>query len=72
MCRGNRVTDQKSDLLTAVSCILARADELAVRAAELQYQFKLVAEFAALFHKEIPVELPSLRNINQKITIISG
>ena len=33
MLRGNRVTDQKSDLSTAANSILARADELAVRAA---------------------------------------
>ena len=53
MWRGNRVTDQKPDLSTAPNSILARADELAVRAAELEDQFHPVAEFATLFPKEI-------------------
>ena len=72
MWRGNRVTDQKSDLSTAANTILARADELAVRAAELEDQFNPVAELATLFPKEIPRELPPLRKINYKIDIIPG
>ena len=70
--RGTRVTDQKSDLATAANSILARADELAVRAAELADQFNPVAEFATLFPKEIPRELPPLRKINHKLNIIPG
>ena len=35
MWRGNLVTDQKSDLETAANSMLARADVLAVRGAEL-------------------------------------
>ena len=72
MWRGNRVTDQKSDLSTAANSILARADELAVRAAVLEDQFNPVAEFATLFPKELPMELPRLRKINQKINILPG
>ena len=53
MWRGNRVTDQKSELSTAANSILARADEPAVRAAELEDQFNPVTEFATLFPKEI-------------------
>ena len=49
MWRGNRITDQKSDLSTAANSILALADELAVRAEELENRFNLVVEFAALF-----------------------
>ena len=45
---------------TASNSILARADELAVRAAELDNQFKPVAEFVAQFPTEIPRELPPL------------
>ena len=70
MCRGNRVTDQKSDLSTAANSILARADDLAVRAAELEDQFNPVEEFATLFPKEIPRQLPPLRKIDQKINVI--
>ena len=68
--RGNQVTDQKSDLSTAANSILARADLLAVRAAELEDQFNSGAEFATLFPKEIPRELPPLREINHKIHIM--
>ena len=66
------MTDQKSDLSTAANSILVRADELAVRAAELENQFNPVAEFAALFRKKIPRELPPLRKINDRIHIIPG
>ena len=72
MWRGNRVTDQKSDLSTAANPILARADEVAVRVAELATRFNPVVEFAALFHKEIPRELTPMRKINHKIDMISG
>ena len=72
MWRGNRVTDQRSHLSTAANSILARVDELAVRAAELEDQFNPVAEFATLFPKEIPRELPPLRKINHKINVIPG
>ena len=71
MWREHRGTDQKSDLSTPVNSILARADELAVRAAELENLFNPVAEFTALFPKEIPRELPPQRQINHKINIIS-
>ena len=60
MWQGNRVTDQKSDLSIASNSILARPDELAVTAAEVDDQFNPVPEFAALFPKEIPSELPPL------------
>ena len=72
MWRGNRITDQKSDLSTAANSILARADELAVRAAELDHQFNPIVEFATLFLKDIPRELPPLRKINHEINIIPG
>ena len=72
MWRGNRVSNQKSDLSTAAHSILARADELAVRAVELEDQFNPVVEFATLFPKEIPRELPPLRKINHKINVIPG
>ena len=72
MWRGNHLTDQKSDLLTAANFMHIWANELAMRAAELKNQFHAVVEFAALFHKEIPRELPPLRKINYKIYIISG
>ena len=72
MWRGNLVTDQKYDLSTAVNSILTQADELAVRAAELGNRFNPVVEYPALFRKQIPTELPPLRNINHKINIISG
>ena len=57
---------------TAANSILARADELAVRAVELGDQFHPVAEFATLVPKEIPRELLPLRKINHKINIIPG
>ena len=72
MWRGTQATNQKSDLSTTTNSILARADELAVRAAELEDQFNPVAEFATLFPKDIPRELPPLRKINHKINIIPG
>ena len=72
MQRGDRVTDQKSDLSTPTSSILARADQREVRAAELENQFNPVLEFAALLHKEIPRELPPLPQINHQINIIPG
>ena len=68
--RGHRVTDEESHLSTAANFILAHAGELASSAAELQNQFNPVAEFAALFPKEIHRESPPLRKINHKITII--
>ena len=49
MWRGNRVTDQKSNLSTAANSILTQGVELAVTAAELEDQFNPMAEFAALF-----------------------
>ena len=52
--------------------MLARADEVAVRAAELADQFNPVEEFATLFPKEIPRELLPLRKINHKIHVITG
>ena len=58
MWRGNLETEPKSDLSTSANCILARADEFAVRAAELANQFNPVIEFAAPFPKEIHRELP--------------
>ena len=70
--RGNRVTDQKSDLATATNSSHARADEIAVKAAELDNQFNLVAGFAALFRKEMPRELPPLRKINHTMNMIPG
>ena len=72
MWRGNGVTDQKSDLATAANSILAQANELAVRAAELEDQFNPVAEFVTQFPKEIQSELPPLRKINHKINVIPG
>ena len=72
MWLGNRVTDQKSDLSIAANSLLARADEQAVRAAELEDQFNPVVDFTALFHKEIPRESPPLRTINHEINIIQG
>ena len=72
MWRGNPVTDQKCDLSTAANSILARADELAVRAVGLENRFNPVVEFAALFRKEIPRELLPLQKIYHKINIISG
>ena len=71
MWRGNRVPDQKSDLLRPANSIFARADELAVSAAELDNQFYTDPEFATLFPKEIPRELPPMRRINHKIIIIT-
>ena len=71
MWRSNRATDQESDLSTAANSVLARADELAVRAAEVEDQFNPVVEFATLCTKEIPSELPPLRKIHDKINIIS-
>ena len=38
----------------------------------MEDQFNPVAEFATLFPKEIPRELPPLRKINHKINIIPG
>ena len=70
MWRENPVTDEKSDLSTAANSILVRADELAVRAAELEDQFNPVVEFATLFPKEIPRELPPLQRINHKSNVI--
>ena len=70
MWGGNQVTDPKSDLWTAANSILARADELAVRAAEWGYQCYPVVEFAARFPKEIPRKLLPLRKISHKINII--
>ena len=70
MWRGNSITYQKSDLLTAANSILARAHELAVRAAELEAQFHPFTEFATLFSKQITRELPSLSKINHTINII--
>ena len=72
MLRGTSVTDQKSDLSTAANSILAWADVLAVRAAELENHCNPVAEFAALFDKEIPMELPPVQKINHKINIITA
>ena len=57
MWRGNLVTEQKSALSTAPHSMLARVDELAVRAAELENQFNPLAECATLFPNEIPREL---------------
>ena len=48
--RGNPLTDQKSDLSTATNSILAKADELAVRAVELENRFNPVIAFATPFH----------------------
>ena len=72
MWRENRVTDQKSDLSTAANSILARADEIAVRAAQLENEFNHIAEFATLLPKEIPSVLQPLQKINHKINIIPG
>ena len=72
MWRGNRVTDQTSDVSTAANSIRAQADELAVRAAELENPINPVVEFAALFRKEIPRALPPVRTSNQKRNIITG
>ena len=72
MWRGNWVTDHKSDLTIAANSMVAQAHECAVRAAELENQFNIVAEFAARFHKEKYRKLPPLRKINYKINIISG
>ena len=72
MWRGNRVIDQESDTSTAANSILTPADELAVRAAELENQFNAVPEFPPPFHKEIHKESPPLRKINDKINMISG
>ena len=72
MWGGNRVTDHKPDITKAANSILARADQLAVRVAELETQFNPVAEFAGPFPKEIPRELPPLRKIDPKIYIMSG
>ena len=71
MWRRNRITDQDSDWSTAATHILAQAEELAVRAAELANQFNRGVEFAALFQKEMHKELTPLRKINHKINIIS-
>ena len=49
MWRGHRVTDQESDLSTAANSMLVRADELAVRDAELENQFNPVLKLAPLF-----------------------
>ena len=68
--RGNRVTDRKSHLSTPANGILARADEVAVRAAELENRFHTGAEFAGLFLQGIPRRLPSLQKINYTINII--
>ena len=68
--QGNQVTVQKSHLATAANTILARADELVVRAAELENQYTRVVDFAALFPTAIPRELPSLRKLDHKINII--
>ena len=72
MWRGNWVTDQKSDLSTAANWILTPADELAVRAAEVENQFNPVVEFGTLFTKEILRELPPLRKSNYEINIVTG
>ena len=72
MWRGNCATDQKSDLSRAANSILVWRDMLAVTAAERENQFIPVADFAALFPKRIPRELPPLRNFNHKVKIISG
>ena len=72
MWRGNWVTDHKSDLTIAANSMVAQAHERAVRAAELENQFYRVAEFDALFHKEIHRELAPLRQIDYKINLISG
>ena len=69
MWQGNRLTDQKSDLSTAASSILALADELAVRAVELENRFNPIEEFAALIPKEIPRQFPPRRKIYHKIDI---
>ena len=56
MWRANWVTDQKCDMSTAANSILARVNNLAIRAADLENQFNTVAEFATLFPNEIPGE----------------
>ena len=56
MWRENRVTYQKPNLSTAANSILARPDELAVRAAQLEDQFHPVAECSTLFPKAISRE----------------
>ena len=70
MLRGTSVTNQKSDLSTAANSILACVDVLAVWPVELENYCNPVAEFAALFHKEIPMESPPVQKINHKIKII--
>ena len=71
MWRGNRVTDQPSDLSTAANSILTHEDELALRRAELENEFNVVAEFAVLFTEELPRELQAMRPIHDEINLIS-
>ena len=72
MWRGNRVTNEKSELSTAANYILAGEDEVPLRAAELENHCNSVADFTALFPQEIPRELPPLRKINHNRNIITG
>ena len=72
MWLGNGVTDEKPDLSTATNSILAREDELAVRAAELENQFNPIAEFDILFPQDILRELQPLQKINYEINVMSG
>ena len=70
MWRANCVSDQKSDISTAANSILARVDEVAIRAADQENQFNPVAEFATQFRNEMPAELQPLGKIDPEIDII--
>ena len=70
MWSGNPVTDKTSALSTAANSILARGNELVVRAVELENQFTPIAEFATRFRKEILRELNPLRKINYNMYLI--